>query len=343
MYIQFDQARELDLILLGRVAIDFNPAYSEEVKEEFKPLKEVHYFEKFVGGSPANIAVGVTHHGMKAGFIGKVSDDQFGEFVVDYFNAQGIDTSCITKCTGGEKLGLTFTEMLSPRESHILMYRNCIADLQLCVDDVKEEYIKRSKAILISGTALAESPSREDAIKAVMLAKKVGTKIIFDIDYREYNWHNTDEISIYYSIVAKEADIIMGSREEFDLTEKLIKPGMTDEESAAYWQGHNAKIVVIKHGMEGSHAFTRDGQKFSIKPFPVTARKGFGGGDGYGSGFLYGLYQGWEIIDCLEFGSAEASMMVRSNNCSDALPGPEEVHAFIRAEKEQYGEMVARA
>lgn len=343
MYIQFDQARELDLILLGRVAIDFNPAYSEEVKEEFKPLKEVHYFEKFVGGSPANIAVGVTHHGMKAGFIGKVSDDQFGEFVVDYFNAQGIDTSCITKCTGGEKLGLTFTEMLSPRESHILMYRNCIADLQLCVDDVKEEYIKRSKAILISGTALAESPSREAAIKAVMLAKKVGTKIIFDIDYREYNWHNTDEISIYYSIVAKEADIIMGSREEFDLTEKLIKPGMTDEESAAYWQGHNAKIVVIKHGMEGSHAFTRDGQKFSIKPFPVTARKGFGGGDGYGSGFLYGLYQGWEIIDCLEFGSAEASMMVRSNNCSDALPGPEEVHAFIRAEKEQYGEMVARA
>lgn len=342
MYIQFEENREFDLILLGRVAIDFNPAYSEEVKEEFKPLKEVHYFEKFVGGSPANIAVGVTHHGMKAGFIGKVSDDQFGEFVVDYFNTQGIDTSCITKCTGGEKLGLTFTEMLSPKESSILMYRNCIADLQLHVDDVKEEYIKRAKAILISGTALAESPSREAAIKAVMLAKKVGTRIIFDIDYREYNWKNSDEISIYYSIVAKEADIIMGSREEFDLTEKLIKPGMTDEESAAYWQGHNAKIVVIKHGMQGSHAFTRDGQKFSIKPFPVTARKGFGGGDGYGSGFLYGLYQGWEIIDCLEFGSAEASMMVRSNNCSDALPGPQEVRDFIRSEKEQFGEMVAR-
>ena len=343
MYIQFDQSREFDLILLGRVAIDFNPAYSDEVKEEFKPLKKVHYFEKYVGGSPANIAVGVTHHGLKAGFIGKVSDDQFGEFVVDYFKEQGIDTSCITRCTGGEKLGLTFTEMLSPKESHILMYRNCIADLQLHVDDVKEDYIKRAKAILISGTALAESPSREAAIKAVMLAKKVGTRIIFDIDYREYNWNNTDEISVYYSIVAKEADIIMGSREEFDLTEKLIRPGMTDEESAAYWQGHNAKIVVIKHAMEGSHAFTRDGQKFSIKPFPVSARKGFGGGDGYGSGFLYGLYQGWEIIDCLEFGSAEASMMVRSNNCSDALPGPEEVHAFIKAEKEQFGEMVARA
>ena len=341
-YIEFDEKRPMDLVLLGRVAIDFNPAYNDQVKEEFKPLKKVHVFEKFVGCSPANIAVGVTKHGLKAGFIGKVSDDQFGEYVVDYFNEKGIDTSNISKCTNGEKLGLTFTEMLSSKESHILMYRNCIADLQLSVDDIHEDYIKNAKAILISGTALAESPSREAAIKAVMLAKRNNTKIIFDIDYREYNWKNSDEISIYYSIIAKEADIIMGSREEFDLTEKLIKPGMTDEESAALWQNYNAKIVVIKHGMQGSTAYTSDGQKFSIKPFPVQARKGFGGGDGYGSGFLYGLYQGWAIIDCLEFGSAEASMMVRANNCSDALPGPDEVRAFIKEEKEQYGEMIAR-
>ena len=341
-YIEFDQTRPFDLILLGRVAIDFNPAYSDQVKEEFKPLKNVHYFEKYVGGSPANIAVGITRHGMKAGFFAKVSDDQFGDYVTEYFDEKGIDTSHITRCKNGEKLGLTFTEMLSPKESSILMYRNCIADLQLSVDDIDEDYIKQAKAILISGTSLAESPSREAAIKAVMLAKRNNTKVIFDIDYREYNWKNRDEISIYYSMVAKEAEIIMGSREEFDLTEKLIKEGMTDEESAALWQSYNARIVVIKHGMQGSTAYTADGQKFSIKPFPVTARKGFGGGDGYGSGFLYGLYQGWEIIDCLEFGSAEASMMVRANNCSDALPGPEEVHAFIREEKEQYGDMIAR-
>lgn len=341
-YIEFDESRPLDLVLLGRVAIDFNPAYNDQVKEEFKPLKKVHMFEMFLGGSPANITVGVTRHGLKAGFIGKVSDDQFGEYVVDYFNNIGVDTSHITKCKNGEKLGLTFTEMLSPSESSILMYRNCIADLQLHVDDIDEDYIKSAKAILISGTALAQSPSREAAMKAVLLAKRNNTRIIFDIDYRSYNWENNDTISIYYSAVAKEADIIMGSREEFNLTEKLIKPGMTDEESAALWQSYHAKIVVIKHGMKGSTAYTSDGQKFSIKPFPVEARKGFGGGDGYGSGFLYGLYSGWEIIDCLEFGSAEASMMVRSNNCSDSLPGPDEVRAFIKEEKEKYGEMIAR-
>lgn len=337
-YLNFDTSRPYDLILLGRVAIDLNLA----VSEGFKPLKNVSHFEKYVGGSPANIACGVTRHGMKAGFIGKVSDDQFGDFVTDYFNDHNIDTSHITRCTNGEKLGLTFTEMLSSTESSILMYRNCIADLQLSVDDIDQDYIASGKALLISGTALAQSPSREAALKAVMFAKKTNTPIIFDIDYREYNWKNDDEISIYYSIVANEADIIMGSRQEFDLTERLIQPNMTDEETAKYWQAKNAKVVVIKHGMKGSTAYLNNGESYSIKPFPVKSRKGFGGGDGYASGFLYGIYQEWPMIDCLEFGSAEASMMVRSNNCSDDLPTTEQVQQFIKETKEQYGEMIAR-
>ena len=339
-YIDFDVSRKFDLILLGRVTIDFNPAYNKQIKEEFKPLKEVHMFEKFVGGSPANIAVGISRHGMKAGFLGKVSDDQFGDFVLEYFKEQGIDTSQIRRCKKGEKLGLTFTEMLSEKESRILMYRNCAADLKLQTEEIDEEYVKNAKALLISGTALSESPSREAAIKAAMLARKNGTRIIFDIDYRNYNWKNEDEIAIYTSIIAKEADIIMGSREEFDLMEKLILPGASDRESAALWQGYQAKIVVIKHGMEGSSAYTNDRQEYTVKPFPVTARKGFGGGDGYGAGFLYGLFQGWDIRRCLEFGSAEASMMVRSNNCSDALPGTKEVEAFISEEKGLFGETV---
>jgi 5-dehydro-2-deoxygluconokinase len=48
------------------------------------------------------------------------------------------------------------------------------------------------------------------------------------------------------------------------------------------------------------------------------------------------------MIDCLEYGSAEASMMVKSNNCSEDLPDIKEVAAFIHKEKMQFGEMVAR-
>ncbi len=336
-YIEFDNNKEFDLILLGRVAVDLNPV------DYYCPLNESTTFKRYLGGSPANIAVGLARLGKKCGFFARVSDDQLGTFVTDYFDKEGIDTSHIKRCQNGEKIGLTFTEIKSETESSIVMYRNEAADLKLDVEDIDEKYINKAKAILISGTALAESPSREAALKAVALAKKNGVPIIFDIDYRAYNWKNSDEIAIYYSSVAREADIILGSREEYDLTEKFIKVGMTDKETAAYWHSQNAKIVIIKHGKEGSTAYTNDGESYSIKPFPVKLLKSFGGGDGYASAFLYGIFEGWEIIDALEFGSASAAMLVASHACSQDMPTVPAVKEFIKKEKEEYGEMIARA
>ncbi|MGN0332072.1 MAG: 5-dehydro-2-deoxygluconokinase [Enterocloster sp.] len=335
-YVQFDENKKFDLILLGRVAIDFNPL------DYYKTLAESETFKKYVGGSPANIAVGLSRLGKNCGFFARVSNDRFGEFVIDFFKKEGIDTSHILKCVNGESLGLTFTEILNHDESSILMYRNGIADLSLSVEDIDEEYLKQTKAILISGTALAASPSREAALKAVALAKKNGVKIIFDIDYRAYNWRNQDEIALYYSIVARDSNIILGSREEYDLTEKFLGLDGTDETSSRYWCRNHASIVVIKHGKQGSTAYTKDGNSYSIRPFPIDALKGFGGGDGYASSFLYGIFNGYEMMDCLELGSASASMLVASHGCSPDMPTVEELQTFIKKEKEQYGEMVAR-
>ena len=335
-YIEFDSSRPIDLIPMGRIAIDFNP-----VIPPFQSLVEADTFKKYLGGSPANIAVGLARLGKKVGFIAKVSDDQFGDYVTKFFEDEGIDTSHITRAKNGEKLGLTFTEMLSPSESSILMYRDGVADLMLDPADVDEEYIASAKAILISGTALCQSPSREACLKAMYLAKKVGTKVIFDIDYRPYNWKSADEIAIYYSIVAENSDMVMGSREEYDLTEAIIAPGRTDEETASYWMENGNKIVIIKHGKKGSTAHTADGD-FNIKPFPINATKSFGGGDGYGSSFIFGLLEGWDIIDCLELGSASASLLVNAHGCSLFMPTLEQIQAYIKDCKDKYGEMVAR-
>ena len=239
-YIEFDQSKPLDVIPIGRVAIDFNPT------DMNRPLSESCNFNKYVGGTPANIAVGLARLGKKVGFIGKVSDDQHGDYVVDYFKKDGIDTSNIFRAQNGEKLGLTFTEIKSPTESSILMYRDGVADLMLHPSEVSEDYIKSAKAIVISGTALSQSPSREAALKAMMLAKKNNVVVIFDIDYRPYTWKNADEISIYYSMVARNADLILGSREEYDLTEAITGVCKSDKESAALWQSYGAKIVIIK-------------------------------------------------------------------------------------------------
>lgn len=335
--IEFDNSRKLDVILIGRICLDFNPI------TYFKPLTECDTFKKYVGGSPANIAVGMARLNCKVGFIGCISDDQMGDYVEKVFEAEGIDTSNIVRARHGEKMGLAFTEVLSKEKSGLVMYRDGVADLQLESGDVSEEYIKNAKMIVVSGTALAASPSREAVLKAILLAKKHETLIVFDIDYRPYTWKSDDEVSMYYTIACKNADIIMGSREEFDKTNYVLGDAlkMSDEQIAAQWFAEAAKIVVIKHGKQGSTAHVKGAGAYSIKPFPVNAVKSTGGGDGYGSAFLFGLLNGWNVMECLEYGSAAASMLVASHGCSPDMPTYEQITEFIAKEKQEYGEMVA--
>lgn len=75
--------------------------------------------------------------------------------------------------TEGHKAGLAFTEIKSPEECSILMYREQVADLYLTPNEINEEYLKSAEMLVVSGTALAQSPSREAVLKAVSLAKKI--------------------------------------------------------------------------------------------------------------------------------------------------------------------------
>ncbi len=333
--IQLDAKRPMDIICLGRANLDFNP-----VPEELgRKLSDCVTFKKYLGGSPANIAVGMAKLGCRPGFLGRVADDRFGEFVTEYMEKQGVDISYVHKCEPGICQGLAFTEVYEGKSS-LIMYRNRAADLDLRVEDVSEDYIRQSKIVLISGTSLAASPSREAALKAIELAKKHGCLLVFDIDYRAYTWTGPDEIAVYYGWAAQIADIIMGSREEFDFTECLISPGNTDEQTARLWFGHRAKLVVIKHGKDGSVAYSKDGTKYTVKPYPIKVMKSFGGGDGYGSAFFYGLLSGATLQQAFTYATASASILVAGHACSDDMPGVAGLKAFIKENEARYGEAV---
>ena len=69
--------RPLDLLCLGRAAVDL---YGEQVGGR---LEDIQSFAKYVGGCPANIAIGTARLGLKSGVISRVGDEQMGRFVVE--------------------------------------------------------------------------------------------------------------------------------------------------------------------------------------------------------------------------------------------------------------------
>jgi len=312
---------KFDLIAIGRACIDLNAT------EYNRPMEETMTFTKYVGGSPANIAIGSAKLGLRAGFVGKIADDQHGRFIRGYMERAGIDVSGLTVDTEGHKTGLAFTEIKSPDECSILMYRDDVADLYLRPDEVDEDYIRRAGMLVVSGTALAQSPSREAVLTAVQAAKKHGVKIVFELDYRPYTWKTPEETAVYYSLVAEQAHIVIGTRDEYDIMENAV--GGANEATTANLFKHAPEIVVIKHGVEGSYAYTREGGTFRAHAYRTQVLKTFGAGDSYASAFLYALIRGKDLETALRYGSASASIVVSRHSSSDAMPAVEEIEALI--------------
>ncbi|MED1017181.1 5-dehydro-2-deoxygluconokinase [Bacillus atrophaeus] len=320
----FNEDKEFDIVAIGRACIDLNAA------EYNRPMEETMTFSKYVGGSPANIAIGSSKLGLRAGFIGKIPDDQHGRFIESYMRNTGIDTTQMIVDQDGHKAGLAFTEIKSPEECSILMYRDDVADLYLKPSEVSEAYIAKAKMLLVSGTALAKSPSREAVLKAVNLAKKHQVKVVFELDYRPYTWKSTEETSVYYTLIAEQSDIVIGTRDEFDMMENRI--GGSNDESVKYLFEHSADLVVIKHGVEGSYAYSKSGEVFRTKAYKTNVLKTFGAGDSYASAFIYGLVSGKDIETALKYGSASASIVVSKHSSSEAMPTVSEIEQLVEAQ-----------
>jgi 5-dehydro-2-deoxygluconokinase len=322
MRINFHTDREFDLIAIGRACMDLNAV------EYNRPMEETMTFKKYVGGSPANIAIGAAKLGLKSGFIGKLADDQHGRFIEQYMREAGVDTSNMVIDREGHKTGLAFTEIKSPEECSILMYRDDVADLYLQPSEVSEEYIKKSKILLVSGTALSKSPSREAVLKAIKYAKQNDVKVVFELDYRPYTWGSSEEVSVYYSLVAEQANVVIGTRDEFDMLENVVEGN--NETTIRYLFAYSPELIVIKHGVEGSYAYLKTGETCKGLAYLTKVLKTFGAGDSYASAFLYALITDKDIETALKYASASAAIVVSKHSSSEAMPTAAEIEALIK-------------
>jgi len=322
--ISIQQNRPLDAIVLGRAGVDL---YASEYGTD---MTDVSAFEKFVGGSAANIAVAISKLGGKTGFIGCVAADTFGDYVTRYMTEQGINLEGMGIDATGSRTSVAFTEM-KPSDCTVLIYRNNASDLTIKPEDINEEYIASAKFLVVTGTALSESPSREATLLAMQHARKNNTRIVIDIDYRPYSWRTDVDASIYYGIAASMADIVIGNREEFNMMETVLAPGNKDDDQTAKRFLHDhTQIVIIKAGELGSKVYCRDGEKFEQGIFRVKANKPFGSGDSFAGGLIWTLVSGGSLQEGVRNGSAAAAINVSGGSCTEAMPTKDELFSFIK-------------
>jgi len=324
----FKKDAYIDMISFGRIGIDFNPVIFN------KSMEEGQSYTISVGGSPANIAVGAAKLGLSVGIISRVSEDSMGYYAVKSLHKYGIDTSNV-KSDKNARISLAVTEVETPDKCHAILYRDNAADLNIKCEDISKEYIAGAKVLLISGTALAKSPSREALLLAVEYARESGTMVVLDLDYRPYTWNSKEEAAVYYNLLCKSCDIIFGTREEYDVIERPYMPQNDDDtKTAHFWLSKKTQIVIIKRGAEGSKVFTREGRVYTGGVYPSVVKKTFGAGDAYAAAFITALIKGKSIPEAVQDGAMSAAIVISKMDCTDAMPTMEELEAF----QKRYGE-----
>jgi len=323
--LKWSSGRRLDIVLAGRAGIDFNTVQPN------RRFAEIESFTKSVGGSPANIAQGVAKLGLKTGFIGKVSGDGMGTYILGVLGAANIDTAGVLSDRTGARNCLAITEIRSPLDSGSFLYRENTADLLIAPEEISEAYVASSAAVLLSGTAFSQSPSREAMFTVIEYARRNDTLVMLDLDYRPFGWKSPAETALYYSMASEKCDVIIGNREEFNAVEFVSMPGNRDNKrSAQAFLDKGVQLVIVKDGAKGSCAYTADGQVVECGVIPTQIKKTFGSGDAYAAGLLYGLFRGMSLSESMELGSACASIVLTGISCADALPTIEQAMDHLR-------------
>jgi len=201
-----------------------------------------------------------------------------------------------------------------------------------------------AQIIHISGLIAAMSPETGTfCLELARAAKKYGTKISFDLNYRASFWEGRkSELSAIFNEIATEADILLGNEEDFQLCLGITGPEAGGEGLAEKIEAFKGMIKNVQKQYSNASVFATtlrqvvsanshlwgailfmDNEWHVAEPRQIDILDRIGGGDGFTGGLLYGIQNGWEAEKCLHFGWATGAM-VPTLYTDYALPADED-------------------
>lgn len=261
---------------------------SAEIKKETKNTNRIIQ----TGGSAANTVHGIAKLGGKCGYIGKISDDEFGNFYLDDFKKNQINTHFFFSETGtGHATGL-----ISPDSERTFgTYLGAALELtpEEMIPDIFSNYgIMHIEGYLVQNHALIE--------EAMRTAKEKG--LLVSIDMASFNIVEQN-LDFLHDIIRKYVDIVFANEEEaMALTGKAPLDALPVI-------AEMCSIAVVKLGSQGSVIQNRD-RVIRIEAIAAKSIDTTGAGDIYAAGFLYALAENLDLEVAGKIGSLLAGKVV---------------------------------
>ncbi len=324
-----------DVVSLGEVMLRLDPGAGR--------IRTARSFDVWEGGGEYNVARGLSRaFGLRAGVVTALVDNEVGRLVENLILAGGVDARHIVwRESDGigrtVRNGLNFTERgFGVRGAVGVSDRGNTAASQLRPEDVDWDHLfgKLGVRWLHTGgiyAALSEATA-ETVIAAVTAAKKYGTVISYDLNYRPSLWKSIGGLEKAREVnttIAPHIDVMIGNEEDFTASLGLEIEGVDENLNALPLESFAAMITnaaktypnfsVIATTMRSVKTATINdwaaiAWSAETGVLQSTQRPGLeifdrvGGGDSFASGLVYGLLDGQPLQTALEYGAAHGAL-----------------------------------
>ncbi len=310
-------------VALGELLIDFVP------EENGVTLAEARAFVKAAGGAPANVAVGLARLGVRAGFLGKVGDDPFGQYLAGVLTENGVDASQL-RYDDVARTALAFVSLTHGGERDFLFYRHPSADMRLRPDEIDADYLAEAKVLHIGSIGLIQEPSRSATLRALDVAEEHGVRISYDANLRLALWPSPDAAREGIRSVWRRAQVIKISDDELEFL-----TGGRDLAAARTLRHDRLELLVVTRGAAGVSYLTRQGEG-EVEGFRVETVDTTGAGDAFTAALLAELLERTPLAAgrgaleaALRRANAYAALTTTRRGAIPALPSQQQLKAFL--------------
>ncbi len=314
----------LEVLTVGRVGVDLYPLQAGA-------LKDVTTFQKFLGGTATNVAVGAARLGHRAAVLTKVGPDGFGAYVREALTGFGVDPSYVGTAAHLQT-PVVFCELDPPEDPPLLFYRLPIApDLTLESSDVPWQVVADVPILWVTGTGVSAEPARSTQLEILDRRGRPGPgsgrHTVLDLDWRPMFWESPEHARAQYDQMLGTVTVAVGNRDEVEVAVGTRDP----HEAADRLLAHGLELALVKMGGDGVLAATPEGRTV-VPPHRVDVVCGLGAGDAFGAALVHGLLSGWSAARTAEYANAAGAVVASRLACADAMPTTAELDDLITSQ-----------
>jgi len=270
-----------------------------------KNLVETVHFTPKMGGAPANLTVSAAKLGADVGFIGKVGQDELGDYIKDFMASQGIDIRYLTQ-SAHQPTMIALVGLPTPDKPQFILMPGATADLR--PDDIPSAAIENAQMLVFGGVNLAWDCATA-TFAAAQIARAAGKMVVFDVNWRPSIWPNHETARTRLLAGIATADIVKLNVEEGEFLFGYHDPARIAQALMTY----GVKLACISQGQAGAYLLIKE-MSVHHPGFPIKAVDATGAGDAFLAGICVALIEHCHRIE--EMTAADlAEIAAFANGC----------------------------